>query len=698
VAALDLARAGHNVALATGTASGKSLCYQLLIADAIRAQSAGSGQPPGTALLVFPTKALAQDQLRALGDLGVPGLVPVTYDGDSTPEDRAWARRHANALLTNPDMLHVGILPSHERWAGFLCRLRYVVVDELHTLRGVYGTHVAHVLRRLRRLCAHHGAAPSFVFCSATIGQPGALASAVCGLDVTEVLTDASPRGARSFGLWNPVIVDAPSGVRASAHTDTAKLLAAYVESGHRVIAFTRSRRGAEVVAARTRDLLPVSLASAVRPYRGGYLAEERRALEAELFAGRLLGVAATSALELGVDVGGLDVAILDGFPGTIASMWQQAGRVGRALQESLTVLVAGPDALDQWFMAHPTELFRRPPEPAVINPANPFVLGAHLTCAAYELPLSPRDAELWGDALDDGVRELVRADRLVVRAGAAVYAGRSAPAAGVGLRSGWAEEYQIVDDAARLIGTVDASRVFETVHPGAIYLHQGQHYLVEHLDPADRVAWVTPADGDEWTQARTRTELRIICEDRAQPLGRLRLCLGGVEVTNQVTGYARRRSGSGEVLGTVELDLPPSRLVTRAFWYGVDPGLIEDADLVPGTVPGTLHAAEHAGIGILPLFTICDRSDVGGVSTPSHPQTGLPTVFVYDGYPGGAGIAELGFAAGRRYLESTLEVIVGCPCDTGCPSCIQSPKCGNWNEPLDKAGAVALLRAVLCP
>lgn len=686
--AIDLLRAGTSVAISTGTASGKSLCYQLPIAEATRDR--------GTALLVYPTKALAQDQLRAFGALDIPGLTAVTYDGDSGPDQRAWARRHANVVLTNPDMLHAGVLPFHGRWADFLARLRYVVLDELHTLRGVYGTHVAHLMRRLRRICAAYGSEPVFACCSATIGHPAELAEAITGVPMVPITEDASPRGERLFALWNPPLLDAGEGARASAHVETARILAGLVAHGHRAIAFTRSRRGAEVVAAYARDRLPADLAEAVRPYRGGYLAEERRAIEQDLFAGRIRGVAATNALELGVDIGGLDACILDGFPGTIASMWQQAGRAGRAQQASLAVLVAGEDALDQWLMTHPDEVFTRAPEPAVVNPANPFVLEPHIACAAYERPLEDADRDRWGPELDEAVRALVVGDQLAVRGERVVYCGPAFPASGIGLRSGSGTEFRIVDPDGRLIGTVDEGRAYESVHPGAVYLHQGQHFRVQRLDLRDHAAWVEPADGAEWTQARTVTDLVIATEDDCVKIGRARLSIGNVEVSQQVVGFQRKAAGSGEVLGREELDLPPTRLATRAFWYTVHDAVLDDAGLAPRVVPGALHAAEHAGIGMLPLFTICDRWDVGGVSTAFHGQTGEATIFIYDGYIGGAGIAELGFASGHRHLSATREAIARCPCEAGCPSCVQSPKCGNWNEPLEKAAAVALIDAIL--
>ena len=688
--AIDHARAGRSVAIATGTASGKSLCYQLPIAEAV------TSDEPGTALLVFPTKALAQDQLRSFGDANVPGLVAVAYDGDTPSHQRAWARRHANVVLTNPDMLHVGILPNHGRWATFLMRLRYVVLDELHTLRGIFGTHVAHLVRRLRRLCEHYGSTPTFIFSSATIGAPSILAGAICGLRVEEVTSDGSPTGERLFALWNPPLLDEHSGARGSSNIEAANLLAGFVDAGYRGIAFTRSRKGAELVAAHAKRQLPSELADAVRPYRGGYLASERREIERRLFGGELRGVAATNALELGVDIGGLDACILNGFPGTIASMWQQAGRAGRARQRAAAVLVAGEDQLDQWLMAHPREVFERSPEPAIVNPSNPFVLHPHLACAAYELPLTDADGDLWGDDLDEGVRQLVLDNVLRLRDRKAYYAGGRSPGANVSLRSGSADEFQIVDVENRVIGTIDGSRAFSGVHPGAVYLHQGQHYRVQRLDVDDRVAIVEPADGDEMTQARSLTDIRFLGADEHTTVGRVRLSIGPVEVSEQVVGYQRKSVYTGEVLGVEELELPPTLLVTRGFWYTIGDDALAAAHLSPDRVLGTMHAIEHAGIGILPLFTICDRWDVGGVSMASHPDTGQATIVIYDGYPGGAGIAELGFAAGRRHLEATLGVIESCPCDAGCPSCVQSPKCGNWNEPLDKAGAGAVLRVVL--
>jgi DEAD/DEAH box helicase domain-containing protein len=714
VEAIEHALAGESIVVATGTASGKTLCYQLPLAIA-----AATEKPAPTALLLFPTKALAQDQLRSMGALSellaLRSLLPVTYDGDTPPDARQWARRNASVILTNPDMLHQGILPYHGRWSSFLARLRYVVIDEVHTYRGIFGSHVAHVIRRLRRLCRLYGSNPVFISTSATIGSPGELAYALTGVKPTVIDDDGSPRGERVLAVWNPPADLA--GVPVSGNAATSMLLAAMVEQRWRTIAFTRSRRGTEVVAARAKRSVGDLLAPTIRPYRGGYLPAERRAIEAELFDGRLLGVAATNALELGVDIGGLDVCITNGFPGTISSFRQQIGRAGRSSQRSLAVLVAGDDALDQWYAAHPTELITRPPEPVIINPANPFVLHPQVACAAHEQPIEASsivvdfgnhaqqptytDDELspplLADAVEGAIRDLVVDDLLVLVNGRAVFAGSHSPAARVSLRSGsGGSEYRIVDSGDRLIGTIDSGRAFSVVHPGALYLHQGRQYRVAELDRVDKLAWVEAVDIDEYTQTRSTTELRFLEVERTTSAGRLTLCLGRVEVEEQVVGYQRKKISTNQVMGEEKLQLPPSALVTRAFWFEAEQSLLDDAGITEMQLPGTLHAAEHAGISILPLFTICDRWDVGGVSTPVHPQTGMATIVIYDGYPGGAGIAELGFAAGVAHVQATLDAIVNCRCTYGCPGCVQSPKCGNGNDPLDKAGAGALLAAAV--
>jgi DEAD/DEAH box helicase domain-containing protein len=688
---IDALRSGRSIVVATGTASGKSLCYQVPIVTSVVEDRRD------TALLVFPTKALAQDQLRSLRSWLVPGLRAVTYDGDTETDARSWARKNANVVLTNPEMLHVGILPSHKGWANFLTRLRYVVVDELHTLRGIFGSHTAHVLRRLRRVCEHYGASPTFCFASATIGNPAELASALCGLEVAPIDHDASPHAARVLACWQRPLLDDHTGARGSANVEAAELMTRFVAEGHQTLTFTRSRRSAEIVAqyARRRlgDIQPET-ADRVAAYRAGYLPAERRALELELTSGRLLGIAATNALELGIDVGGIDAVVLNGFPGTLASLWQQAGRAGRTGRRSAAVLVAGDDQLDQWYVAHPEELTRREPERAVVNPQNPFVLRAQVACAAHELPLAPGDERWFGPGIDDAVRELVQSDLLMPRGGRMYWAGGHPPARDVGLRSGSSVEYRLIDvDEERTVGTVDDARVFAVAHPGAVYLHQGRQYRVDRLDTRDHVALLEQYDdADEYTQARTETDITISGTEKTDALGAATVYLGTVEVSSRVVAYQRKQISTNQIIEVNELDLPERSLSTRACWYTIPVDALETADIKPAQVIGTVHAAEHGLIGMLPLFTICDRWDVGGVSTALHPQTGSPTIFVYDGYPGGAGIAELAFEAAPRHARATLDLITACPCDDGCPSCVQSPKCGNWNEHLDKAGAIALL------
>ncbi|MDH5236956.1 MAG: DEAD/DEAH box helicase [Acidimicrobiia bacterium] len=697
--AIDLIRQGRSVVIVSGTASGKSRCYQLPIAEAV-----ADPIRPATALALFPTKALAQDQLRALAAPGFDGLVAATYDGDDDRDRRSWVRANANVVLTNPEMLHAGILPHHTRWADFLMRLRYVVIDELHVLRGVFGTHVSHVLRRLLRIANEHGAHPSFVFTSATIGEPAVLASELCGHPVVEVSDDGSPQGARTVALLNPPVLDASTGARPSSNAETASAAARLIAGGRRTIVFCRSRKGTELVAADIARRLPPDLAHRVRPYRAGYLTEERREIEQQLFTGELRGIVATSALELGVDIGGLDACVLNGFPGTIASFWQQVGRVGRGGDHSTALLVAGDDQLDQWLMAHPHELFERPPEPAVVNVANPQVARPHLACAAFEHPLCHADDRWWdAEVLHDGVRDLVVDDKLRLRRGRwrgdgprAVWSTSGFPSRGISLRTGVAGEVAIVLPDGTRVGTVDPTRAHEMVHPGAIYLHQGRHYEVIDLDLDTQVATVEPADGDTYTQARRTIDISVVDVRRSQAMGRCRLWLGTVEVAGQVTGFQRREVRSRRILGNHTLQLPPTRLRTTAFWYTVDPDAIADAQVSVPDLAGTLHAIEHAAIAMLPLFTICDRWDVGGVSIAHHPDTGGPTVFVHDAYPGGTGIADLGYQAADRHLAATRAAIAQCPCAAGCPSCVQSPKCGNGNEPLDKAGAMRLLDVLL--
>ncbi|RPK40349.1 putative ATP-dependent helicase Lhr [Streptomyces sp. ADI93-02] len=698
---------GESVVIATGTASGKSLAY---LAPVLSTLLEGSHAPNGrgtTALYLAPTKALAADQRRAVKALAAPlgsAIRPAVYDGDTPVEEREWVRQYANYVLTNPDMLHRGILPSHPRWASFLRSLRFVVIDECHTYRGVFGSHVAQVLRRLRRLCARYGSDPVFLLASATAAQPSVAAGRLTGLPVKEVADDASPRGEMVFALWEPPLTElhgekgAP--VRRTATAETADLLTDLTLQGVRSVAFVRSRRGAELISLIAKERLAEvdgSLPGRVAAYRGGYLPEERRALERALHSGDLLGLAATTALELGIDVSGLDAVVIAGYPGTRASLWQQAGRAGRSGQGALAVLVARDDPLDTFLVHHPEALFQQPVESTVLDPDNPYVLAPHLCAAAAELPLTEADIELFGPAVPELLPQLEAAKLLRRRTTGWHWTRRERAADLTDIRGGGGRPVQIVEEGTgRLLGTVDESAAHTAVHEGAVHLHQGRTYLVRTLDLEDSVALVEEAVPPYSTNARDTTAIAVLETDTEIPWGDGRLCFGSVEVTNQVVSFLRRRLITGEVLGETKLDLPPRTLRTRAVWWTVTEDQLDAARITPEILGGALHAAEHASIGMLPLFATCDRWDIGGVSVPLHPDTLLPTVFVYDGHPGGAGFAERAFRTARTWLTATRQAIASCECEAGCPSCIQSPKCGNGNEPLHKRGAVRLLTELL--
>ncbi|MEV0071831.1 DEAD/DEAH box helicase [Amycolatopsis sp. NPDC050768] len=899
VEAASLAHTGSHVVVSTGTASGKSLAYQLPVLSSLATGSAA------TALYLSPTKALGADQLRSVSSLDVPGVRAASYDGDTPMTERDWVRAHANWVFTNPDMLHRGILSSHSRWTRFFKNLAYVVVDECHSYRGVFGSHVALLLRRLRRVAAHYGASPVFVLASATTASPAEFASRLTGLPCAAVIEDASPRGARTVALWEPPLLDELTGengapVRRSAGVETARILTDLVVEGARSLAFVRSRRGAELTALGARRLLSEvdpALAETVAAYRSGFLPEERRALEAALLSGRLLGVATTNALELGVDIAGLDAVVLAGYPGTLASFWQQAGRAGRSGDEALVVFVARDDPLDTYLVHHPAALLERPVETAVLDPTNPYVLGPQLACAVAELPLTEPELESFGGPAARAVLADLAEEKLLRRRSSGWYwTARERPHAEVGIRGSGGDQIAVVEaDSGRMLGTVDPGSACYAVHPGAVYLHQGSSYVVDELDLETGLALVHAEDPDWHTSPREVVDISVLSTQEQCSHGGVTVCLGEVAVTSQVVGYLRRRP-SGEVLDHTPLDLPEQSLHTRAVWYTVTSDLLgpahrvgtggalgaaragtvapvgtggarveaedvepagiggapsaqppgatepgaapvaaagkaasdaaasarvergrvepeasdtertaskpaahgqaklepgepgtaasgarapkpaegnrsgsspvgpepaerlsrEDdegepvqesqaaqvasagtggalgaaragtvapvgtggarvgaegeapvgtggagrapggAGLVPARVPGALHAAEHAAIGLLPLFATCDRWDIGGVSTAWHEDTGEATVFVHDGHPGGAGFADRGYAAIVPWLAATREAIISCECPTGCPSCVQSPKCGNGNEPLDKAGAVAVLDTVL--
>ncbi|CAB4940747.1 unannotated protein [freshwater metagenome] len=704
VEAATLAHEGQHVVVATGTASGKSLAYLM---PALTSVLEGSTAPNGrgaTTLYLAPTKALAHDQWRAISDLGLDGLRASAYDGDTPDQERAWIRAHAGYLLTNPDLLHYSMLPGHARWSSFLRALSYVVVDECHVYRGVFGSHVANVLRRLQRVAARYGAHPTFVLASATSGDPAGSASRLVGLDITAVTDDTSPRGSTSFALWEPPLTehggenDAPT--RRTATAETASLLTDLVVEGVRTLAFVRSRRGAEAVAMTARASLSEidpDLAHRVAAYRAGYLPEERRALETALRDGELLAVAATSALELGVDVTGLDAVLLCGWPGTRSSLWQQAGRAGRRGGDALAVLIARDDPLDTYLVHHPEAIFGAGVEATVCDPTNPYVLGPHLAAAAAEIPLTEADLPRFGPGTRAVVDSLVDRGLLRARPQGWYWTQRERASDLADLRGMGGGPVRVVEDGTgRMLGTVDPASAHTSVHTGAVYVHQGLTFVIDHLDLEDSVALAHREDVDWTTSARDTTDITVIDEISRRMWGAAQVSHGHVEVTNQVVAYLKRRYLSGAVIGEEPLDLPARHLRTQAVWWTLSPEQLAAAALRDTDVPGAAHAAEHAAIGLMPLVATCDRWDIGGVSTALHPDTGRMTVFVYDGHPGGAGFAERGFAAARTWLTATRDAIAACECREGCPSCVQSPKCGNGNNPLDKNGAVRLLDVLL--
>ncbi len=697
--AASLAWAGRSVVLSTGTASGKSLAYLMPALTAAR----GGRRDGGTTLYLSPTKALAADQLRTLDELAVPDVVATTYDGDTPAELRDVARAHATYLLTNPDMLHHSVLPRHHRWAGFLRSLRFVVVDECHNYRGVFGSHVAHVLRRLRRICAAYGANPTFVLASATAADPAWTAERLTGVPTEAVTDDGSPSGGKTFLLWEPPISPSSgNGQRRGVLAETADLLTDMVVADARTVAFVRSRRASEAVAGMARSALAdvdPELPARVASYRSGYLAHERRDLEAALSTGAVCGVAATTALELGVDITGLDAVLIAGWPGTRSSLWQQAGRAGRSGRTSLAVLLADDDPLDSYVVRHPDAIFGHPVEATVLDPDNPHVLGPHLCAAAAERPLSLDDTAIFGPSTSEALHSLEH-QRLLRRRSKGEptwhWTRRDRANDLADLRGSGSLISLVEQDTGRVLGTVDSARAHFTAHAGAVYVHQGETYLVNDLDLDDEVAFATAAAVDYTTTAREVSTLHVLEEDISQHWGPARLTFGTVEVTSRVVGYLKRALGTGEVLGEVGLDLPERRLRTRSVWWTLPDDVIDAAGVDRATAPGAAHAAEHAAIGMLPLIANCDRWDVGGLSTVLHQDTEALTVFVHDGHPGGAGFAERGYHDARRWLSTTRETIASCSCHDGCPSCVQSPKCGNGNDPLDKRGAIRLLDAVL--
>jgi DEAD/DEAH box helicase domain-containing protein len=705
--AIDAVRHGQHVVVATGTASGKTLVYNVPVVEAALLN------PRARALYLFPTKALAQDQKRALQELndGLPGggkrngtsVVFGTYDGDTPQSARAQLRRQAAIILTNPDMLHLGILPNHSLWADFLRNLRFVVMDEAHVYRGVFGSHVAVVMRRLNRLCEMYGSSPRFISCSATIANPSEHVERLTGAQPVVFTDDGSPQGPKVFALWNPPFVDRRRTGRRSANAEAATLFAEMARRGLRNITFTKARVVAELVLRYARDALGQTdpqLKSRVAAYRAGYLADDRRQIERDLFSGQLVGVTATSALELGVDVGGLDATVSVGFPGTIASLWQQAGRAGRGKKPSLAVLIGLDDPLDQYFMRHPQDLFDRPHEHALINPDNVYVLEQHLPCAAHEYPLNSADEARFGPGFVAAMIELEKRGTLTYRPeqDGWYYTGRGYPAQGVSIRSIGARSVALLDETHSLgrLEEIDSATAPARTHPGAIYLHQGESYLVTALDLEKGQALLRSAQVDYYTQPRELSDVRIVRSAQHRVMHSTLAYWGSVRVTRQVIGFRRIRQYSEAILGDELLDMPALTFETRALWWDVPPEWGRRVSRRGWDFLGGLHALEHAAISLLPLFTMCDRWDIGGLSTANHPDTGQPQIFIYDGHPGGVGITEQGFALLEQLWRATLDGIKTCSCDDGCPSCIVSPKCGNNNHPLDKRAAIWILESLL--
>lgn len=712
----DLVHSGRHTVVSTGTASGKSLAYLLPVLSTL---ADGASAPTGrgaTALYLAPTKALSADQDQRIAQWAIPGLRAAVLDGDTPPEERRWIRDHAQLVLSNPDLVHHTLLPQHQRWAPFWRALRHVVVDECHIYRGVFGAHVAAVLRRLRRIAAHYRSEPTFVLASATVADPGPFASALTGLPVHAVVEDGSPRPASTFALWRPgsrapsaggssaganaVGADescderAQEATRRSAVSEAADLTSSLVRAGVQTLTFARSRPGVEAVAERVRGATGYT-GDEVAAYRGGYLPEERRELESGLRSGRLRALAATNALELGIDISGIDAVVIAGWPGTVASLHQQAGRAGRAGTPALAVFVGADDPLDNFLLQHPESLLDRPLETIVLDPTNPHVLAPHLAAAAAELPLTEDDIRWFGEQVP-ALAEALTARGVLRRRPRGWFWARPEPAGShVSLRGDGSPVVRIVQQGSGdVLGTVDAPRSHSATHPGAVYVHQGRTFMVTDLDLENGSAHVVRGDPGWTTVARSVSTFDIIDTLNEQSWGAATLGFGTLEVGTQVTSFLRRLP-SGEVVGQHPLDLPEQRLRTRGVWWTLPPELLQE-HLEADRIAGALHAAEHCSIGMLPLVVQADRWDIGGVSTVLHPDTGVPTVVVYDGHPGGAGFAERGFDRARLWLSSTLETIRACPCRGGCPSCVQSPKCGNGNEPLDKDGAAVVLELLL--
>lgn len=681
----ESAHQGHHSILSTGTASGKTIAFA---APAITAATSGD-----TVLYIAPTKALAADQLATITGWNIPGVRAATLDGDTPREERQWIRAHANYILTNPDMLHYSVLPGHRNWSHFLRHLRYVVVDEAHIYRGVFGAHVALILRRLLRVAAKYGSHPTVLAASATTGDPQRTLEQLMGAPARAFSVNTAATPQRTFYFWQPPELPgeyAGAAPRRSTLDEAAHLLARIVPTGHQAVAFARSRKGVEYVSQQTQDLLG-DTSTAVRAYRGGYLAHERRELERDLRSGEIRAMAATNALELGIDITGLNVVITAGWPGTKASLWQQVGRAGRAGEDATAIFIAREDPLDTYIAHHPEVFFDSGIEVSLAHPQNPHVLAPHLCAAAQELPLTEADLQQW---FPDNAREvidtLVTENLLRARPTGWFWTKNENASNLADLRGTGGEVIRVVEtDTGRLCGYVDHGASHRTVHEGAVYVHQGETFVVRELDLDSAVALVDAEDVDYTTYAREVSDIRITSTEHTRSVASgVTISWGEVEVSSQTVAFTKRHL-SGENLGTYPLDLPVRTLNTQAVWWTFPPSALPLNHVELG---GAIHGAEHASIGILPLFASCDRWDIGGVSTVLHQDTESTTIFIYDALPGGAGIAEFGYTHAKEWIAATCDAVALCPCESGCPSCIQSPKCGNGNEPLDKRGAIAVL------
>jgi DEAD/DEAH box helicase domain-containing protein len=681
-------RKGENVVVATPTASGKSLIYNLALVELLSQEAAGHG------LYLFPLKALAQDQYQAFVALNqeLPRelqLEAAVYDGDTPSSQRRRIKENLpNLLISNPDMLHLGFLPFHQQWESFFRNLRLVVIDEIHTYRGIFGSHVAQVLRRLQRVCRLYGSQPRYILLSATIENARDFASRLTGLEFWAVEQNGAPQAGRHFFFVNPDI---------SATTVAARLFVKALQSNLKTIAFTQARKLTEIIHMNVAEATP-ALASKVSSYRAGFLAEERRDIEQGLASGSVAGVISTSALEMGIDIGGLDACILVGYPGTIINTWQRSGRVGRGRSDSLVILIAQPDALDQYFMRHPADFFQRPFEAAVVDPDNPEVVDAHLPCAAAEIPLNGSDDLYCNGGLLASRAPVLEASGALLRSaeGNVWYAAKQRPQRLVDIRS-VGEGYVILDKSSeKAVGKNDGVRVFKECHKGAIYLHRGQQHLVTHLDLKRKNVFVKSTKVRYYTRALSEKETEILAVELSRPVANFIVRLGRVRVTEQVVGYEKRNLYSGELLDSLSLELPSQSFETIGFWLEIEDILQEMVRQRALHFMGGIHALEHALISMFPLFALCDRNDIGGIAVPRHLQLQKSAVFIYDGYPGGVGLAARGFDMIEELLKTTVELISACPCDLGCPSCIHSPKCGGGNKPLDKAAALFLAKGLL--